>query len=59
MKMVIHTVVRETPKLELVADLLARTTRKLEELVAYMKEKYPKRENVQRMAKRFNPQKNK
>ena len=49
--------VRETPKLELVADLLARTTRKLEELVAYMKEKYPKRENVQRMAKRFNPRK--
>lgn len=49
--------VRETPKLELVADLLAKTTRKLEELVAYMKEKYPKRENVQRMAKRFNPRK--
>jgi len=49
--------VRETPKLELVADLLARTTKKLEELVAYMKEKYPKRENVQRMAKRFNPRK--
>jgi len=36
--------VRETPKLELVADLLAKTTRKLEKLVAYMKEKYPKRE---------------
>ena len=49
--------VRETPKLELVADLLARTTKKLEELVVYMKEKYPKRENVQRMAKRFNPRK--
>jgi len=49
--------VRETPKLELVADLLAKTTKKLEELVAYMKEKYPKRENVQRMAKRFNPRK--
>ena len=49
--------VRETPKLELVADLLARVTHKLEKLVAYMKEKYPKRENVQRMAKRFNPRK--
>jgi|TARA_B100001093_G_scaffold506075_2_gene564391 hypothetical protein len=49
--------VRETPKLELVADLLARTTRKLEELVVYMKDKYPQRENVQRMAKRFNPRK--
>ena len=49
--------VRETPKLELVADLLARVTNKLEELVKYMKEKYPTRENVQRMAKRFNPRK--
>ena len=49
--------VRETPKLELVADLLAKTTQKLEKLVAYMKKKYPTRENVQRMAKRFNPRK--
>ena len=49
--------VRETPKLELVADLLAKVTNKLEELVKYMKKKYPARENVQRMAKRFNPRK--
>ena len=49
--------VRETPKLELVADLLARVTSKLKELVEYMKEKYPSRENVQRLAKNFNPQK--
>ena len=49
--------VRETPKLELVADLLARVTNKLRELVEYMKEKYPSRENVQRLAKNFNPQK--
>lgn len=49
--------VRETPKLELVADLLARVTNKLEEVVKYMKKKYPTRENVQRMAKRFNPRK--
>ena len=49
--------VRETPKLELVADLLAKVTGKLENLVKYMKEKYPTRENVQRMAKKFNPRK--
>ena len=49
--------VRETPKLELVADLLARVTHKLENLVKYMKEKYPTRKNVERMAKRFNPRK--
>ena len=35
--------VRETPKLELVADLLARVTGKLEKLVKYMKKKYPDR----------------
>ena len=49
--------VRETPKLELVADLLARVTGKLKKLVEYMNEKYPTRSNVQRMAKRFNPKK--
>ena len=49
--------VRETPKLELVADLLARVTGKLEKLVKYMKKKYPDRKNVQRMAKKFNPRK--
>ena len=45
--------VRETPKLELVADLLARVTGKLRKLVDYMKEKYPDRENVRRMYKNF------
>lgn len=49
--------VRETAKLELVADLLARVTQKLKKLVIYMKEKYPSRENVQRLAKKFNPKK--
>ena len=49
--------VRETPKLELVADLLARVTHKLEELVKYMGEKYPSRENVKRLVKNFNPRK--
>lgn len=49
--------VRETPKLELVADLLARTTEKLKQLVAYLKEEYPNRENVKRLAEKFNPRK--
>ena len=49
--------VRETPKLELVADLLARTTEKLKQLVEYVKEEYPNRENVKRLAEKFNPRK--
>ena len=49
--------VRETPKLELVADLLARTTEKLKQLVAYLKDEYPNRENVKRLAEKFNPKK--
>ena len=49
--------VRETPKLELVADLLAKVTRKLKKLVKYLGEKYPTRENVKRLTKRFNPKK--
>lgn len=49
--------VRETPKLELVADLLARTTEKLKQLVAYLKDEYPNRENVKRLAEKFNPRK--
>ena len=49
--------VRETPKLEMVADLLARVTGKLQNLVKFMKKKYPTRKNVQRMAEKFNPRK--
>lgn len=49
--------VRETPKLELVADLLARTTEKLKQLVAYLKDEFPNRENVKRLAEKFNPKK--
>ena len=49
--------VRETPKLQLVADLLARTTVKMKKLVKYMGEKYPDRENVKRLVDNFNPQK--
>ena len=49
--------VRETPKLELDADLLARTTEKLKQLVAYLKDEFPNRENVKRLAEKFNPKK--
>ena len=49
--------VRETPKLQLVADLLARTTVKMKKLVKYMGEKFPDRENVKRLVDNFNPQK--
>ena len=49
--------VRETPKLELVADLLAKVTRKLKKLVKYLGEKYPTRENVKRLTEKFNPKK--
>jgi hypothetical protein len=47
--------VRERSKLTLVADLLARVTNKMKDLVEYMKEKYPKRANVQRLVENFNP----
>ena len=49
--------VRETPKIELVADLLAKVTGKMKKLVKYMGEKYPTRENVKRLVKNFNPKK--
>ena len=49
--------VRERPKLELVADLLANTTVKLKKLVAHLKKKYPQRENIKRLYTNFNPQK--
>ena len=47
--------VRERHKLELVADLLARVTSSMKELVAYMGKKYPDRENVKRLVNNFNP----
>ena len=49
--------VRETSKLELVANLLAKTTGKLLKVVEHLKEKYPDRENVSRLVKGFNPKK--
>ena len=49
--------VDKTPKLELVADLLAKVTGKLTKLVKYLGEKYPTRENVKRLTEKFNPRK--
>ncbi len=47
--------VRERSKLNEVADLLATITMKLKKLVKYMGEKYPERENVERLVNNFNP----
>ena len=41
----------------MVADLLARTTMKMKQLVAYLDKKYPERENVRRLVKNFRPEK--
>ena len=49
--------VRETSKLTLVADLLAKTTQNMKKIVKYLGEKYPERENVIRLVKNFNPTK--
>ena len=49
--------VRERAKLQLAADLLAKVTQKLKQLVKYMEQKYPDRPNVERLVKNFNPKK--
>ena len=49
--------VRERAKLELVADLLAETTQKMNKLVKYLGDKFPNRANVKRLVKNFNPKK--
>jgi predicted metal-dependent hydrolase len=49
--------VRERSKLVEVADLLARVTQKLKDLVTHMKNKYPERDNVKRLVENFNPKK--
>jgi len=49
--------VRETAKIQETADLLARVTNKLKTLVNVAHEEYPKRENIQRLYKKFNPKK--
>jgi hypothetical protein len=49
--------VRDGHKIQEAADLLARVSGKMKELVKYMGNKYPDRENVKRLVKNFNPQK--
>ena len=49
--------VRERNKLTLAADMLARTTTKLKQLVAYLSEKFPDIENIKRLKYVFNPKK--
>ena len=49
--------VRDGHKIQEAADLLARVSSKMKELVKYMGNKYPDRENVKRLVKNFNPQK--
>ena len=46
--------VRERSKITLAADLLAKVTGKLSDLVDYVGEKYPNKENVKRLVKNFN-----
>jgi hypothetical protein len=47
--------VRERAKLDLAADKLARVTQKLKTLVEHLKNKYPERNNVKRLAEGFKP----
>lgn len=49
--------VRERHKLELVADLLAKITNKLKQLVKHMNEHYGDRDNIKQMVENFNPTK--
>jgi hypothetical protein len=47
--------VRDRAQVDVAADLLARVTKKCKELVAYMKQKYPKNKDVKRLVDNFNP----
>ena len=49
--------VRERNKIQEAVDLLARVTEKCKELVNYVHDKFPDKENVQRLYKNFNPKK--
>ena len=49
--------VRERNKLELVADLLAKVTNNMKDLVEHLKITFPDRKNVQRLVDNFNPKK--
>lgn len=49
--------VRESARIKESADLLAKVTEKCKALVAYLDEKHPDDERVQRLVQNFNPQK--
>jgi len=49
--------VRDRMQIQEAADLLAKVTQNLKDLVAYCANKYPQDENVQRMVQKFNPTK--
>jgi hypothetical protein len=49
--------VREREKLELAADLLAEVTKKMKDMVSYMKEKHPDDPRTKRLVDGFNPKK--
>lgn len=49
--------VREREKLQSAVDLLATVTKKCKQLVTYVGEKYPDKENVKRLVVGFNPKK--
>lgn len=49
--------VKERNRMNEAADLLATTTAKLKELVAYVKQRYPDQDNVKRLVANFNPKK--
>ena len=46
--------VREREKLELAANLLAQVTKKMKDMVAYMKEKHPEEPRTKRLVEGFN-----
>lgn len=47
--------VREREKLELAANLLAKVTQKMKDMVAYMNSKHPNDERTKRLVEGFNP----
>ena len=49
--------VRERQQVQAAADLLATATDKCKQLVKYLHEKYPDKDNVKRLVNNFNPQK--
>lgn len=49
--------VRERASMQIAADLLAKVTQNLKDLVAYCAKKFPNDEKVQRMVQKFNPTK--